>query len=180
MLDLIASVSLLAIAIGTMNAGARILYALARDAGGTSRVAQVSKSGEPTNALWVMLTAALAIMVGQSLAGTAVLDATFYWLTIGTISLLVAYTLATIGALRFLFLSGVERAPRWQMVIPVTAIIFICYVLYKNVVGVAAPYDKFPFIVAIWLALASAYVAFKPGLAARVKANLDEVSTSAS
>lgn len=53
-----------------------------------------------------MLGTALIIMVGQNSAGTEVLNATFYWLTIGTISLLVAYALATLGALRFLFMSG--------------------------------------------------------------------------
>jgi len=40
----VASISLLAIAIGTMNAGARILFALARDAGSKSLVTRVSSS----------------------------------------------------------------------------------------------------------------------------------------
>lgn len=177
-LDLIACISLLAIAIGTMNAGARILFALGRDSGPRSPVARVSASGEPTIALWVMLGAALIIMVGQNTAGTAVLDATFYWLTIGTLALLVAYALATLGALRFLFLGEERRAPSWQAVIPVAAIIFILYVIYKNVVGVAAPYDKFPFLVAAWIVIGLVFVAVKPGVASRVKANLDAVSTT--
>lgn len=178
MLDLVASISLLAIAMGTMNAGARILFALARDAGSRTPIARVSKSGEPTVALWVMLVVALVIMVGQSMAGTTVLDATFYWLTIGTIALLVAYALATLGALRFLFFRGVRRAPAWQMIIPVLGVVFICYVIYKNFVGVAEPYDKFPLIVAAWLLIALGLVALIPGIADRVKANLGEVSTS--
>ena len=177
-LSLVASVSLLAIAIGTMNAGARILFALARDAGSKSLVTRVSSAGEPSGALWVMLGAALIIMVGQNIAGTGVLNATFYWLTIGTISLLVAYSLATLGALRFLFMSGEKRAPKWQIIIPTTGVLFIFYVIYKNAVGVPDPYNKFPYIVAAWLAIALAYVIFKPGLAASVQANLSEVSTT--
>jgi amino acid transporter len=51
-LDLVASISLLAIAIGTMNAGARILFALGRDSGSKSFVSKVSESGEPSGALW--------------------------------------------------------------------------------------------------------------------------------
>ena len=176
--SLIASISLLAIALGTMNAGARILFALARDAGSKSLVTRVSSSGEPSGALWVMLGTALIIMVGQNSAGTEVLNATFYWLTIGTISLLVAYALATLGALRFLFMSGEKRAPKWQVIIPTAGVLFIFYVIYKNSVGVADPYNKFPYIVAAWLAIALAYVAFKPGLVASVQAKLSEVSTS--
>lgn len=171
-----ASISLLAIAIGTMNAGARILFALARDAGSKSIVTRVSSSGEPSGALWVMLGAALIIMVGQNSVGTEVLTATFYWLTIGTISLLVSYALATLGALRFLFMSGEKRAPKWQVVIPITGVLFIFYVIYKNAVGVADPYNKFPYIVAAWLIIALTYVALKPGLAASVQANLSKVS----
>lgn len=177
-LALVASISLLAIAIGTMNAGARILFALARDAGSKSVIARVSASGEPSGALWVMLGSALVIMVGQNFAGTGVLNATFYWLTIGTIALLVAYALATLGALRFLFMSGEDRAPKWQLIIPSAGVLFIFYVIYKNAVGVAEPYNRFPFIVAAWLVIALGYVAFKPGLAARVQSNLSEISTT--
>ena len=177
-LDLVASISLLAIAIGTMNAGARILFALGRDSGSKSFVSKVSKSGEPSGALWAMLGTALVIMVGQNMAGTKVLDATFYWLTIGTISLLVAYALATLGALKFLFLSGQKRAPQWQIMIPILGVLFICYVIYKNVVGVAKPYDKFPYVVLAWIVVALVYVVTKPGLAARVQSNLDQISTT--
>ena len=58
------------------------------------------------------------------------------------------------------------------------SVLFISYVIYKNSVGVADPYNKFPYIVAAWLAIALAYVAFKPGLVASVQAKLSEVSTS--
>ncbi len=173
-LDLVASVSLLAITLGTINASARILFALARDAGHRGPVARVSSSGEPGAALLVTLVAALVIIVGQAMAGTAVLDATFYWLTIGTISLLVAYAMATFGALRFLFFTGDRKAPAWQVVVPVAGLAFVGYVIYKNVVGVAVPYNRFPFIVAGWLTVALAVVVLVPGLAARVRQNLHE------
>jgi hypothetical protein len=75
-------------------------------------------------------------------------------------------------------MSGEKRAPKWQVIIPTAGVLFISYVIYKNSVGVADPYNKFPYIVAAWLAIALAYVAFKPGLVASVQAKLSEVSTS--
>lgn len=171
-LDLVASISLLAITLGTMNASARILFALARDAGDKGTVSRVSKHGEPIVALLITLAAALVIIVGQAIPGTEVLNATFYWLTIGTIALLVAYALATVGAMRFLFFSGERRAPAWQVIVPLAGLLFVGYVIYKNVVGVAAPYSWFPYLVAGWLAVALVFVAAIPGLAQRVREGL--------
>ena len=111
-------------------------------------------------------------MIGQRLAGTSILDAVLYWLTLGVLSLLVAYALATAGAMRFLFLRREARAPRWQIVIPILALLFIGYVLYRNTVGVAAPYDRFPFIVGGFLALATLVAAAVPGLPGRVRTTL--------
>ena len=78
-------------------------FVLAQDAGGASRIME----REVAQALDdVFGDLEFVGQIGQRLAGTAVLDATFYALTIGTISLLVAYVLATVGAIKFLFLDG--------------------------------------------------------------------------
>jgi amino acid transporter len=171
LLNLVASISLFAITLGTINASARILYALARDAG-AGPVTRLSQRGEPVGALAVTIAATLFIMVGQRLAGTTVLSATFYWLTIGTIALLVAYALATLGALRFLFFQGPRRAPAWQVVVPIAGVAFVGYTIYKNIVGVAAPYNVFPYLVAGWLAVGLALVAAVPGVASQVRGRL--------
>lgn len=171
-LNFAAMLSLFAIVLGTVAASARILYALARDAGGTGGVARLSRSGEPVVALAVVLVVTLGIMVAQRLAGSAVLDATFYALTIGTLALLVAYVMATVGAIRFLFLGAEPKAPRWQLVVPLAAIALVGYTIYKNVFGLDAPYDRFPYIVAAWLAIGFAIVALSPGMASRLGAGL--------
>ena len=171
LLNLAASISLLAIALGTINAAARILYALARDAGG-GPVTRLSRRGEPTGALAFIIVTTLCIMVGQRLVGTTVVNATFYWLTIGTIALLVAYALATLGALRFLFFNGPRKAPAWQVVVPIAGVAFVGYTIYKNVVGVASPYNVFPYLVAAWLAIGLVLVAAVPGIAGRVRSRL--------
>ena len=74
-------------------------------------------------------------MVIERLTNADVLDATYWVLTIGTIGLLVAYVLATLGAIRFLFFGGRTSTPKWQIVVPILAIVLLVYTLYKNAVG---------------------------------------------
>lgn len=172
-LNLAASLSLFAILLGTVAAAARILYALARDAGGTGGVARLNRGGAPGVALVIVLLLVAGIIVGQRAAGSAVLDATFYALTVGTLCLLVAYVLATVGAIRFLFFGApARRAPALQIVIPFAAIGLVGYTLYKNVFGLSTPYDRFPYIVAVWLLIGLGVVALSPGMASRVRAGL--------
>jgi amino acid transporter len=178
LLNLAATLSLFAILLGTANGAARITYALARDAGITGGVGRLSKHGAPTGALGVVLAVVFVIVVAQRVAGSAVLDATFYALTVGTIALLVAYVMATLGAIRFLFLDGGPAkvtgaaTPRWQIVVPIAAVLFVGYTIYKNVIGVDTPYDRFPWIVLAFLVVGAAIVAFVPGLAGRVRTGL--------
>jgi amino acid transporter len=172
-LILMAIVSLIAISLGTASGAARILYALSRDAAGPGRgLAVLSRHGQPARALITVLGLIAAGLVGQRIAGSSVLDATFYALTLGTISLLVAYVLATVGAIRFLFFAGEERAPRWQVIIPTLGGAFVVYTIYKNVVHVASPYSYFGWLVLAWLIVGAAVVALVPGLATRVRAGL--------
>lgn len=171
-LNLAASLSLFAILLATTAAAARILYTLARDAGDTRGVARLSRHGEPIVALGIVVAVILAIMVGQRIVGSSVLNATFYALTIGTLSLLFAYFMATLGAIRFLFLDGKPRAPRWQIVVPLGGAAFVVYTLYKNVIGVVFPYDRFPYIIAAWLVIGLGIVILSPGLADRVARGL--------
>jgi hypothetical protein len=87
------------------------------------------------------------------------------------LSLLVAYIVTNVGAMRFLF-GRVKRAPLWQAAIPVVAILFLGYTIYKNVKGATFPYDRFPFVVALWLLVGLAIVVALPGLARRIGAGL--------
>jgi len=172
LLDLIASVSLLAITLGTVNGAARVGYALVRDAGVPGPLARLSRRGAPAGMIAAVSGVILCLCIAQRLADIAVLDATFYSLTIGTIALLVAYGMATAGAFRFLFLGGEPRAPRWQGVVPVLALALIVYTIYKNVVGVEGAYRYFPYVVLAVLVAASVAVVAVPGLADRVRARI--------
>jgi uncharacterized membrane protein len=99
--------------------------------------------------------------VGRS---TSPANAFFYPGTIGVLSLLVAYIVTNLGAIRFLFVAA-RRAPIWQIVVPLIAIAFLAFTIYKNVKGTSFPYDRFPIVVAIWLAVGAAITVVFPGLA---------------
>lgn len=171
LLTLAAVVSLFAIFLGTLSGASRVLYALSRDTGLGRPVTKLSKQGSPVTALTVVAVLALLVIVGERLTGAAVLDATYWALTVGTIALLVAYVLATVGAVKFLFFSKRLRTPRWEIVVPVLALVLVLYTIYKNAVGLDAPYSWFPYIVAAWLLIGLA-ITFRRGLVERVRAAL--------
>jgi amino acid transporter len=177
LLTLAATISLFAIFVGTLSGAARVLFALTRDSGGVKNpLAKTSKNGAPTNALTVVAVLALLVIVIERLTGAAVLDATFWALTIGTIALLVAYVLATVGAIRFLFFGKRAVTPKWQIVVPVLALVLVGYTLYKNAVGLDAPYSYFPYMVGVWILIGLA-ISLRPGLAANIAKQLDAMNS---
>jgi amino acid transporter len=174
LLDLMATISLFAISLGVAAGAARIMYAQARDATGKrTGLAGLTKHGAPGSALAVVLGIFAAALIGQQLAGTAVIEATFYPLQIGTVLILVAYVMATVGAIYFLFFKGAPKAPTWQVVIPVLGGAFVCYTIYRNVfVGQEGAYAHLPFIEIGYLIVGLVVVSMAPGLAGRVRAGL--------
>jgi hypothetical protein len=112
-------------------------------------------------------------LVGQQLAGSSVINATFYALQIGTVLILVAYVMATVGAIYFLFFKGAAKAPLWQVAIPVLGGAFVCYTIYRNVfVGQVGTYARLPYIEVAYLVVGLVVVLVAPGLAGRVRAGL--------
>jgi amino acid transporter len=174
LLDFIATVSLFAISLGVASGAARIMYAQARDlTGKRTGLARLSKHGAPATALVVVLLIFALALVGQQLAGSGVIEATFYPLQIGTVLILVAYVMATIGATYFLFLQGEPKAPRWQIVVPLLGGLFVCYTIYRNVfVGQEGAFAHLPYIEVAYLLVGAVAVAAAPGLARRVRAGL--------
>jgi amino acid transporter len=175
-LTLAATVSLFAIFVGSMSGAARVLFALARDSGAQTPLARVSKTGAPNVALTTVAVLAVIVIVIERLTGAAVLDATFWALTIGTIALLLAYVLATVGAVRFLFFGKVGGTPKWQIVVPILALALVIYTLYKNAVGLDSPYSYFPYLVAGWMVI-GVVISYRKGLTASVAANLAAMNT---
>lgn len=89
-----------------------------------------------------------------------------------------AYGLATIGAIRFLFFSGKKRVPQWEIVIPRLGLVMLVYTLFRNVwplptSGAAQAYNL---ITIAWLLLAVIGVLAAPRIATRMgeRINADE------
>ncbi|HET8980525.1 MAG TPA: APC family permease [Solirubrobacteraceae bacterium] len=174
LLDLMATISLFAISLGVASGAARIMYAQARDATGSdSGLARLSKHGQPSRALMVVLLIFAGALIGQQLAGSSVINATFYPLQIGTVLILVAYVMATVGAIYFLFFKEGAKAPRWQIAIPVLGGAFVCYTIFRNVfVGQEGTYARLPYIEVAFLILGLLVVLVAPGLTHRVRTGL--------
>jgi amino acid transporter len=168
LINLGATVSAFASGLGTALAGSRILFALSRDGFPASPTARASKrTGAPAGALVVVMTIALSAMIIQRIIGTSAVNAFFYPGTIGVLSLLVAYMVTNLGAVKFLWVDG-RRAPLWQIVIPLLGMSFLGYTIYKQVTGQVFPYTRFPIVVGAWLVVGLIVVLAAPGLAKRL------------
>ena len=156
--------SCLASAIG----GSRLLFAFSRDGAFGGTLGRTSdRTGAPTAALVaVMAVVAIEVFGLRLVATTSVIDIFFWTATMGTLALLVCYVISTFGAMRYLFFGKVKRVAQWEIVIPVAAVLFLFYTLYRNVYPVPAwPYNLFPYIVAAWVLLAVIAVYAIPGFA---------------
>jgi amino acid transporter len=167
-IDLGATISAFASALGTATAATRVLYAISRDSVPSSPLTRVSaRSGAPVGALALVMAVGFAGLIGQRIAGTNAVNAFFYPGTIGVLSLMVAYIATNLGAIKHLFVDAIRR-PVWQLVFPVVGIAFLCFTIYKNVHGAAAPYDRFPWYVLAWLVVGGVIILAAPGVAKRV------------
>lgn len=158
-------------ALGCITAGSRLLFAMGRD--GLPSLARVSRSGAPHVAILAVTLVAAAIVAVLRLFATGSARDIFFWMsTMGTFPLLVAYMCTTAGAIRLLFVR--ERVvPRHEIVIPLAALAFLAYVLWKNLSPVPDhPYNLFPYITAGWLVAGVAITLVVPGLTRRIGARL--------
>ena len=102
---------------------------------------------------------------------TSIFNAWSWTGEVGTLIVLVAYILATIGAARMLTRS--TTVPRWQIAIPIVTVVVLGYTIFRNVI----PYPTgagfwLPIAAGIWVAIAVAAVAFAPRMVARIGAEL--------
>ncbi|WP_051809835.1 APC family permease [Actinoplanes subtropicus] len=175
-----AAVSAFGCALACGVGAARLAFAFGRDGVAPARLGAVSpRLGTPHVAALTVVVMMGAVVLLDALAFGASAFEVFLWSgTIGTLILLVAYVLATLGAIRLLFFSGRRLVPAWQIVIPLLALVVVGYTLYRNVI----PYPTgaarwFPVVCLIWLAIAVVYVIARPGVARRAGRQL-AVSTA--
>jgi hypothetical protein len=144
-----------------MVGASRLAYAFARDMrreGTEPRgLAGTTKAGTPGTAAVLVLGVMAVILVVMAIAGGGDAFNAFLWSgTIGTLILLVAYVLTTIGAIKLVFVERrMPAVPMWQVVIPVLALVVLGYTLYRNVVPFPSPSDGAafwnPVVAGIWI-----------------------------
>ncbi|HJP80141.1 MAG TPA: APC family permease [Pseudonocardiaceae bacterium] len=169
-----AAISAFGCCLASIVGASRLLFALGRDATG-GRLGSVSDRGTPAFAATLVATLAAGIILLCGLAFGATATDTFAWSgTIGTLILLVIYLLATLGAIRLVFVQRKLQVPRWQLIFPIGAIVLLGYTVYVNVV----PYPTsgaakwFPVIAGGILLVALVFVLLAPTVARRVGAGL--------
>jgi hypothetical protein len=122
----------------------------------------------------------MAVVIGGSIVlFSANPEDTFVWGgTIGTLILLVAYLLTTIGAIRLIFIQRKMDVPSWQIVIPLAAIVLLGYTLYRNVIpyppsGSAAHW--LPIVSGGWLLIGIIAIIVAPAATQRMGIKLTEM-----
>ncbi|HEY2578328.1 MAG TPA: APC family permease [Streptosporangiaceae bacterium] len=148
----------------------RLLFALSRDTAGARATGQSSRWGTPVNATVTITAMSAAIVVIYTAAFHATAEDSFLWSgTIGTLILLVAYVLATLGCTMLVFVRRKLPVPMWQLVIPLAALVVLGYTLYRNVIPYPTGAGRwFPVVSGGWLLAAVVAVLFAPGTARRL------------
>jgi len=129
-----AAVSAAACALACIVGSSRLLFALSRDGLGPRALAHVHpRHGVPNRAVAAVVGLVALIEVIGLVLGAAPYDLFAIAGVTGTLVLLVAYLLASIGAVRLLFFSGQTLVSRWEIVIPILGIAVLAYTLFRNV-----------------------------------------------
>lgn len=165
-----AAISAFGCALACAVGGARLLYALARDGAAPVALSKISPvRASPVRATAVVVIAMFVVITLAWLVLAAKpLDLFIASGTIGTLILLVAYALATLGAVRLLFFSGHREVAGWEIIVPALALALIGYTLFRNTwpypTGAAATY---PAVSAAWLLVGLVWVLACPGATRR-------------
>jgi amino acid transporter len=176
-----AAVSAFGCALACSVGASRLLYALARDGVAPAGLARVSSTKRtPVVAAAVVCVTALVLevvlwVVYLPTSPSSAPDYTPASLSvfiasgvIGTLILLVAYLLATVGVSRLLFGSGTRQVAAWEVVIPVLALVLLVYTLYKNVYPFPTGKAAVPPVLSlVWVAIGVVYVFAARGAAQR-------------
>jgi amino acid transporter len=153
----------------------RILYALSRDGVGTTALDSVhGQTGTPVRALAVVTIVSAGItLIDRIFFTTSAFDVFFWSGVIGTLILLFAYLMATIGCIRLLWFRGTHRVPIWQIVVPIAATLVLLATLYYNIDPDATKALKWNYITAAaWVIAGVVLVLALPGVASRVGQSL--------
>jgi amino acid transporter len=170
-----ACVSAFACCLACVVGASRLLFALMRDLAPGHPLGSTGRNDTPATAAVVIATLiAVIALVCAVFFGAKPFD-TFLWSgTIGTLILLVAYVLATIGCIRLVFVQKKLDVPQWEVVIPVLALVMLGYTIYRNVLPypTEGPAQWFPVVAFGWRVLVAVGALAMPGAARRLSASM--------
>jgi amino acid transporter len=152
----------------------RMVFAMSRDSFGPRGLGRASRWGTPASAT-LFITVITGAIYLVYVAGGATATNAFAWSgSIGTLILLVAYVLATVGMVLLVFIRRKMAVPMWQVIIPIAAIALLGYTLYRNVFPYpsSGPGHWYPIVTGGWLAAAIIAVFALPRAARRLGAAL--------
>jgi amino acid transporter len=180
-IDFAAMISAFACSLGSANACSRMLFALGRDGTLPHRLS-VTHPKHSTPHVAVHTIGAL-MSVAYLLWGIPAGASNYYSYmgTIGTLTLLVAYLLINVAAVRF-FRRDREHgySTLKHLVIPIIGIVILLWPIYGNLVPMPAyPFNLFPPIAALWIILGIVVIQVRtrrnPAIAASIVSNLENV-----
>jgi UDP-N-acetylmuramyl pentapeptide phosphotransferase/UDP-N-acetylglucosamine-1-phosphate transferase/phage tail protein X len=158
--------------LSSSTAASRLLFALARDGFGPKRLASqhpVTKVPTVAVSVAVVLTTLMALALGAF--GATSVDAYYWYATIGTLCMVIAYGMTSVGVIRHTFRpnSGIAK---WELIFPIAALVYLVYVYVIQVAGQVAPYTYFPWIAGVWCLVGLIIVVSWPALAKRIGGRL--------
>jgi len=174
-----ACISAFACCLACVVGASRLLFAIVRDLAPGHALSRTGSSDTPARAaITVVAVVALMGFVDAVFFGALPFD-TFFWSgAIGTLILLVAYLLATFGCIKLIWIDNkMPQVRRWEIVVPLAAVVVIGYTLYRNVLPYpdVNPARWFPVVAGGWVAVVTVVAFAVPGFAQRLAGGLREL-----
>ena len=155
-------------------AAARLIFALARDGFGPAKLGTVNeKTGVPVPAVIVTVIIALLLAGVLGAFGGGAIDAYYWYATIATLCMVVAYGMTSVGVIVFI-LRGKKPISRWEIVLPVLGLCYLVFVYAVQVIGQEPPYTYFPWMSAAWCLIGLLIILVRPQLAKRIGSRLSQ------
>lgn len=154
--------------LSSSTATSRLLFALARDGFGPAKFAERHpSSGVPVPAVLFTNGLSIVMIVVLGICHVSPVDVYYWYATIATLCMVVAYGMASAGAIAHILRRG-NRVPLWEIIIPVLALAYLAFVYVVQVSGQEAPYNYFPWISGAWCVIGAIVIQARPELARKI------------
>ena len=136
--------------LSSTTATSRLLFALARDGFAPKAFQQQHpKTAVPVYAVLATVGFTITMTVILGLFSVSAVDTYYWYATIGVLCMIIAYGMASVGAVKFICVPK-NGIPRWEIVFPVIALVYLGFVYIVQVTGQNSPYTYFPWIAGAW------------------------------